>query len=129
MTRQNICSGGPWEAVVGYSRAVRIRNTVAVSGTTSANSDGTIYGVGDPYAQARRCFEIIERALGEAGAALGDVIRTRMYVVDISQWEEVSRAHAEFFREVRPAATMVQVSALMAPEILVEIEVDAVLGG
>ena len=129
MSRQNISSGGPWEAVVGYSRAVRIGGTVAVSGTTSANPDGTIDGVGDPYEQARRCFEIIERALAEAGAALSDVIRTRMYVIDISHWEEVSRAHAEFFAEVRPAATMVQVSALMTPEILVEIEVDAVLAG
>ncbi len=129
MSRQIISSGGPWEAVVGYSRAVRIGNTVAVSGTTSANPDGTIHGVGDPYEQARRCFEIIERALAEAEAALSDVIRTRMYVIDISHWEEVSRAHAEFFAEVRPAATMVQVSALMTPEILVEIEVDAVLAG
>ena len=129
MNRQNISSGGPWEAVVGYSRAVRIGNTVAVSGTTSANPDGTIHGVGDPYEQARRSFEIIERALAEAGAALSDVIRTRMYVIDISHWREISRAHAEFFAEVRPAATMVQVSALMTPEILVEIEVDAVLAG
>ena len=127
MTRQNISSGGPWEAVVGYSRAVRIGNLVAVAGTTSANPDGTIHGVGDPYLQAQRCFEIIGLALAEAGASFADVIRTRMYVTDISRWEEYSRAHGEVFRDIRPAATMVQVAALMTPEILIEVEVDAVL--
>ena len=125
--RQNISSGGPWEGVVGYSRAVRVGNIVSVAGTTSANADGTIHGVGDGYAQARRCFEVIERALNEAGATMADVVRTRMFVTDISLWEEFGRAHGEFFREIRPAATMVQVSALMTPEMLVEIEVDAVL--
>ena len=127
MTRQNISSGGPWEAVVGYSRAVRIGNLVAVAGTTSANPDGTIHGVGDPYLQAQRCFEIIGLALAEAGASFADVIRTRMYVTDISRWEEYSRAHGEVFRDIRPAATMVQVAALMTPEILIEVEVEAVL--
>lgn len=125
--RQNISSGGPWEGVVGYSRAVRVGNIVSVAGTTSANADGTIHGVGDGYAQARRCFEVIERALNEAGATMADVVRTRMFVTDISRWEEFGKAHGEFFREIRPAATMVQVSALMTPEMLVEIEVDAVL--
>ena len=127
MTRQNISSGGPWEAVVGYSRAVRIGNLVAVAGTTSANPDGTIHGVGDPYLQAQRCFEIIGLALAEAGASFTDVLRTRMYVTDISRWEEYSRAHGEVFRDIRPAATMVQVAALMTPEILIEVEVEAVL--
>jgi enamine deaminase RidA (YjgF/YER057c/UK114 family) len=127
MTRQLVSSGGPWEEVVGYSRAVRAGNHVFVSGTTSADSDGTIYGAGDAYLQAKRCFEIIERALAEAGASLADVVRTRMLVTDISRWEEVSRAHGECFRTIRPAATMVQISALIAPEMMVEIEVDAVI--
>ena len=127
MSRQDVSSGGPWEAIVGYSRAVRIGNIVAVAGTTSANPDGTIHGVGDPYLQAQRCFEIIGRALAEAGASFADVIRTRMYVIDISRWEEYSRAHGEVFRDIRPAATMVQVAALMTPEILIEIEVEAVV--
>ena len=125
--RRNISSGGPWEGVVGYSRAVRVGNIVSVAGTTSANPDGTIHGIGDAYAQAKQCFEIIEKALGEANATMADVVRTRMFVTDISLWEEFGRAHGEFFREIRPAATMVQVSALMTPEMLVEIEVDAVL--
>ena len=127
MSRQNVSSGGPWESVVGYSRAVRIGNLVAVAGTTSANPDGTIHGVGAPYLQAKRCFEIIGRALTEAGASFADVIRTRMYVTDISRWEEYSRAHGEIFRDIRPAATMIQVAALMTPEILIEIEVEAVV--
>ena len=127
MTRQLVSSGGPWEEVVGYSRAVRAGNHICVSGTTSAEPDGTIYGAGEPYLQAMRCFEIIERALAVAGASLADVVRTRMFVTDISRWEEVGRAHGECFRAIRPAATMVQVSALINPEIMVEIEVEAVL--
>ena len=126
--RQLISSGGPWEDVVGYSRAVRVGSHVFVSGTTSAEADGTIFGAGDAYLQAKRCFEIIERALADAGASLGDVVRTRMFVTDISRWEEVGRAHGEFFRAVKPAATMVQVSGLLDPAMLVEIEVDAVIG-
>lgn len=127
MARQLISSGGPWEEAVGYSRAVRTGNLVFVSGTTSANADGTIHGAGDAYAQARRCFEIVERALAEAGSAINHVVRTRMFVTDISRWEEFGRAHGEFFRSVRPAATMVQVSALIDPQILIEVEVDAVI--
>ena len=128
MARQLISSGGPWESVVGYSRAVRAGNQVFVSGTTSAEPDGAIFGAGDAYLQAKRCFEIIEHALLDAGASMRDVVRTRMFVTDISRWEEIGRAHGEFFREVRPAATMVQVSGLLVPEMLVEIEVDAVVG-
>jgi enamine deaminase RidA (YjgF/YER057c/UK114 family) len=129
VTRRRVSSGGPWEEVVGYSRAVRIGDVIAVSGTTSANADGTIHGAGDPYAQARRCFEIIEGALQEAGATLEDVIRTRMFVTDISMWQEFSRAHGDCFREVKPAATMVQVQALIDPEMLIEVEVDAIVEG
>jgi enamine deaminase RidA (YjgF/YER057c/UK114 family) len=128
MSRQNISSGGPWEDVVGYSRAVRTGDHVFVAGTTAAQPDGTIFGGDDPYLQARRCFEIIERALAEAGATLADVVRTRMFVTDISRWEEFGRAHGEFFRAVKPAATMVEVRRLLTPEMLIEVEVDAVVG-
>ena len=127
MTRRLISSGGPWEDVVGYSRAVRVGNHVSVAGTTSAEPDGAIYGGDDGYLQAKRCFEIIERALIEAGAAMRHVVRTRMFVTDIRRWEEFSKAHGEFFRDVKPAATMVQVSALMAPGMLIEVEADAVI--
>ncbi len=127
MTRRLISSGGPWEDVVGYSRAMRVGNHVSVAGTTSAEPDGAIYGGDDGYLQAKRCFEIIERALIEAGAAMRHVVRTRMFVTDIRRWEEFSKAHGEFFRDVKPAATMVQVSALMAPGMLIEVEVDAVV--
>jgi len=128
VSRKNVSSGGPWEAVVGYSRAVRVGNFVAVAGTTSAEPDGTVYGGDDAYLQARRCFEIVEKALEEAGATLGDVVRTRMFVTDIGRWEEFAKAHAEFFGEVRPAATMVEVRRLMSPGMLIEVEADAVIG-
>lgn len=128
MERQLIASGGPWENVVGYSRALRAGNHIFVAGTTAAEADGTIYGGNDAYLQARRCFEIIEKALGEAGGSIADVVRTRMFVTDISRWQEFGRAHGEFFRDIRPAATMVQVAALIDPAMLVEIEVDAVVG-
>ena len=127
MTRQLTSSGGPWEETIGYSRAVRVGNHVFVSGTTSANPDGSVHGADDGYAQAIRCFETIERALTEAGATMRDVVRTRMFVTDISRWEEFGRAHGEFFRDIRPAATMVQVSALIHPAMLIEIEADAVI--
>lgn len=127
MNRRLISSGGPWEPVVGYSRAVRTGNHVFVAGTTAAQPDGTVFGGGDGYLQAKRCFEVIEAALIEAGAALRHVVRTRMFVTDISRWEEFGRAHGEHFRDLRPAATMVQVSALISPDMLIEVEVDAVI--
>lgn len=128
MTRQNISSGGPWEDVVGYSRAVRVGDHVVVAGTTAAQPDGSVYGGDDAYVQALRCFEIIERALAEAGASLRDVVRTRMFVTDISRWEQFGRAHGEYFGDTKPAATMVEVRRLLTPQMLVEVEVDAIVG-
>ena len=126
--RRNIRGNSPYEPLIGFSRAVRVGRHVHVSGTTATGDDGTLVGTGDIYAQARQCFENVERALGEAGATLLDVVRTRMYVTDISQWEAVGRAHGERFRDIRPAATMVEVSGFVDPEMLIEIEVDAVIG-
>ena len=125
--RINISSGAKWEDIVGYSRAVRVGNVIEVAGTTAVDERGEVVGLNDPYVQTKYALAKIEKALIEAGASMKDVVRTRMFVTDISKWEEIGKAHGEFFREIKPVASMIEVKGLINPELMVEIEVTAIL--
>jgi len=126
--RLNISSGAKWEDIVGYSRAVRVGNVIEVAGTTAVDENGNVIGHNDPYEQTRFALSKIEKALTQAGASMKDVVRTRMFVTDISRWEEVGKAHGLYFKDIKPAASMIEVKALISPELLVEIEVTAIVG-
>jgi enamine deaminase RidA (YjgF/YER057c/UK114 family) len=126
MMRKNISSGAKWEDIVGYSRAVRIGNIVEVSGTAPVDG-GTVIGIGDPYLQTKYCLQKIEKALKESGATIEDVIRTRMFVTDISRWEEYGKAHGEFFKDIKPVTSMIEVKSLIDPKMLIEIEATAII--
>ena len=127
MDRQNISARTPWEDVFGYSRAVRVGNVVKVSGTIATDESGTVYGAGDMYAQSVYIIQKIEKALQEAGASLSDVVRTRSFVTNLDEWEGLAKAHVEYFGDIHPAATMVEISRLMSPEFLIEMEVEAII--
>ncbi len=126
--RVNYSSGSKWEEIVGYSRAVKVGNIIEVAGTTAVDDEGKTVGTGNPYEQTRFILEKIEKTLKNAGSGMHDVVRTRMFVTDIEAWEQVGKAHGEFFRQIKPAASMVEVNKLISPELLVEIEVTAIIG-